>query len=150
MSDIRSRSLPPKETSLEIPLTAVQQQQQPEHWDEKRYQSQSTINMLDMLISFVLGTSCLVFIVVLCYLIAITQKGFHLLPNSGEEPELRPEIVAMITMEAVVVGLSCLLFKTRKMPEGKVVVFMIAISVNNLLLGFALNTVFRTILKGVS
>lgn len=149
MSDIRSRSLPPKETSLEIPLTAVQQQQ-PEHWDEKRYQSQSTINMLDMLISFVLGASCLVFIVVLCYLIAITQKGFHLLPNSGEEPELRPEIVAMITMEAVVVGLSCLLFKTRKMPEGKVVVFMITISVNNLLLGFALNTVFRTILKGVS
>jgi amino acid transporter len=150
MSEVRSRSTKDAETAVPV-LAANNNNDSEQHtqWDEKRYQSQSTINMLDMLISFVLSISLIVFIVVFIYLYVLSESNLHLNP-SGEEPELRPEIVAMIAMEAILAGMSCLLFKTRRMPEGKVVIFTITVAINALLLGFALSTIFRKILKGVS
>lgn len=118
-------------------------------WDEKRYQSQNTVQMLDMLISFIILLSFAIALSVMVFLLVMIPRQF-LDPLDVDNAELKPEMVALTTMEFVLFVTTCLLVAVRKMPEGKVVVYSITLLMNGVLVGFTLATIFRKLIKGIS
>jgi hypothetical protein len=107
-----------------------------------RSESMLTNEMFDVLYIFLMLITCLVFLLCIVF-------NFAIMPLLSGYEKMKPETVISSSLNFVLFINICLLLIVRKKPEGKVIIFTLAVLLDGIIIGFTLANILRLLLYGL-